>query len=177
MLRRNKTSLFLFAFGTALLVWGAMSMFPNTSHAAITGFTTNLDIKLTGILLCDDGSSSGALDPFFSGKGSTIFTLPVTFGTGGDAGKIEGTGTIDWGFAGSITYTFEGDSLAGNTKKGFFQLTAESAGSSDLVITGNFSLTKDLTQIQKAFAIWQGKIKENGFDCFGTGKVKAKIQK
>lgn len=49
--------------------------------------------------------------------------------------------------------------------------------SSDLLITGKYSLSKDMDQIISALAIWQGEIDENGFDCFGSGKLKAKIQK
>jgi hypothetical protein len=179
MLCRKKIKLPLLSFGTALIMWGAMSLFPHTGHAQIAGFPTTLDIQLKATAYCDDGSSSGDLDLEDSGKGTVTGTATVIFGTGSDKGEIEGTMRINWGSDGPgvIDYTFEGDSLAQDPKKGFFQLDAESAGDSDLLITGKYSLSKDGSQVKNASAVWQGEVDENGFDCFGSGKFKAKIRK
>ena len=181
MLCRKKIKLPLLSFGTALIMWGAMSLFPHTGHAQIAGFTTTLDVQLSATAYCDDGSSSGDLDFENSGKGTVTGMATVTFGApnSSDAGEIEGTMHIDWGLDGPgvINYTLEGDGLARDAKKGFFQLKAESAGDSDLLITGKYSLSKDGTQVKNASAVWQGEVEENGFDCFGSGKFKAKIPK
>ena len=183
MLCRKKINLPLLSFGTTLIMWGAMSLFPHTGHAQIAGPTT-LNIQLSGAAYCDDGSSSGNLDFEKSGKGTVTGMATVTFGApnSSDAGEIEGTMHIDWGFDGPgvINYTLEGDGLAQDAKKGFFQLDAESAGDNDLLITGKYSLSKDGTQVKNASAVWQGELTKDSpdsFDCFGSGKFKAKIPK
>ena len=149
--------------------------------SASTGFTTMMDLKLLGQSYCNDAMTLGILDGKDSGKLKTSGSAILVFGSGSSAGDIQGTLTIDLDprpmGPGPIAFNFIGRGLAKSARKGFMQLEATSARGSDLLITGPYSLSKKLDQITSFSAAWQGSFKENGFDCFSAGKLKARKQK
>ena len=155
---------------------------PNPPIVANTnaGFTTMMDIQLSGKVYCHNGTNFGILDEQDSGKLKVSGTATFVLGTGSNAGATQGTLIMNFDPApvgpGPITFHFTGTSLAKNSRTGFFQLDANSAGGSDLLITGDYSISKFIDQVKSTSALWQGEINENGFDCFGSGKMKTKVQ-